>query len=157
MTGESLKLILVDDFAFKYNITTEQIKTYRFKNKKPFIKRGIYYYIDEDYFKRRKNFELKIWNDAHNLFYFLSKKMQSDEIAEMMTLLELGYICEKRVNLWNTYLSTRIFMRLEESVLQYKISKMLWRFWRNAKWAVQMMFKKCKVKKENRKLERIWG
>ena len=151
-----MKLITVNNFAVKYNVNHDQINNYRFKNKKPFIKRGIYYYIDEEFFIKRKEFEVKVWNEAYELFHFLNKRMSAQEIAKMMSLLELGHICPKRINLWSTYLSRSLFVPLDESILIHKVGKVLWRFWRNAKWAVRMMFKRCGVKKENRDLERIF-
>ncbi|MDQ1264556.1 MAG: hypothetical protein QG559_1557 [Campylobacterota bacterium] len=152
-----MKLLTINDFCYKYQISEEQLRTYYYRNKKAFARKNKVLMVNETFFVRRKNFQVKIWNEAFALYYFLKKKMDNSDISQLLTLIEVGKVIKNKADIWNAYLTKQVFKSLDSEVIFYEIGVPLWKFWRMAKWAVHMMFRKCGVPRNKRNLERVWN
>lgn len=107
--------------------------------------------IDEKFFLNRKQFRRKVWLESHTMFYFLNKHLSETDISRLMMKMDGG----GSVGNWNTYVSDRLFRTPNESILQYKLSSAVWKFYRYCRWIIQHMFKVVGVPREQRDLERI--
>ncbi len=152
-----MKLLTISHFCDKYQISEEQLGTYYYRNKKAFARKNKVLMVNETFLVSRKNFQVKIWNEAFELYYFLSKKMTNTEISEMLSLIEVGKVVKNKVDIWNAYLTKQVFKSLDSEIMFYEVGIPLYKFWRMAKWAVHMMFRKCGVPRNKRNLEKVWN
>ena len=134
------KLISLPDFAEKYNVGIGIVYTDRHKGKLP---ESIFYkssnrkhFIDESFFIRRLDFRKRLWLEAHDNFYFLTKHSSLTDIAKILNRIDSS----QSVNCWITYMSSALFASLPTSITVFKTTELLYKFYRYTRWIIRGLF-----------------
>lgn len=133
-----------EEFALKYDVAANHIHVFK-NDLKGEIPKGLFYYenkkkmyIDEEFFLRRKIFQHKIWLEAHDYYYFFSEQVSDYAMAKIVA----KYYDEKVAN-WSNYIHDYLFSYLQSSIFKYKVSKVLWKFYR----AMKSIYREMHLKK----------
>ncbi len=58
---------------------------------------------------------------------------------------------------WNSYLGDKLFARQSDSITKYKVTKMLWEFYRITQMIIHRIFRMNRVLRHKRDLDLIWN
>ena len=126
------EFITINAFCYEYDINKSSIEVRKSKHSLPphiFRKESFddRMMIDKNFFVRRKNHEEKITNICHDMYYELYEDFNEHQMSKIMFLFD-----EKRRGLQNyiTFIKSNLFMRLNESIIKYKIKGMIWSFYK---------------------------
>lgn len=108
-------------------------------------------YIDKNFYERRNDFRRKVLAESHEIYYFLREFYSEFKIASMIAEIDNTYAKES----WYVFLNGRLFGVDDSSAVVFKISGMLWNFYRYGRWLVQAIFIKEKTPKELRNITKI--
>lgn len=109
--------------------------------------------IDEKFFIRRVGFKKRVWLEAHDFYYWLSKHLKDTQMSELLAKID-GDESQDCINNWNMFIHKTLFYRPESSVLVYKISPTLWKFWRYGRWIFNALHRLRGIQKNKRDIER---
>ena len=89
------------------------------------VARGEVMYIDEEFFVRRKSFQLQVMRFNQSMYYYLTEFYSQRQLA----LLVVEAYGGNRKSMYQM-LNDRLFHQPPESILNYKITGTAWRLFR---------------------------
>ena len=148
------KWVRVLEFADKYDTHTDNIYVKKHNRALPsfiFKKDRVGLLIDEEFFVRRIKFRKKIWLKSHDNYYFITKNIPYSCLSRYLHIINPSV----SIDSWNTFLAGDLFTVPPSSVTRFKVSDMLYKFYRYSRWIIQMAFRKLKIPVKNRDIDVI--
>lgn len=87
-------------------------------------------FIDENYFIKRKNFKINKLVMAQEMLNYVLLYMNSSQVARYLTT---KYSIHSETA-WTTFMSGYLYRRVSDRFLDYKVSRMQWRFIKAIRW-----------------------
>ena len=144
------KFVKVEDFAKEFDLSRNLIDVSRHNDKMPkhTFKTGERgeTLIDKNYYVRRKNFQLKIINRCHDMYYELSEDFCDNELSKLMYILNGD---KKTISGWSTFISNNLFMLPPREVHLNRIRESVWLFYNTMKCFLPR-WRKAKYQKRKR-------
>jgi len=137
-----------------YNLKIETIdsaKTLKKIKKEWIIKDKNTVFINVSKIIKRYEFKRKIINQMHDNYYFLGKHLRDNELAELMSI-----ISDIEKGSFYSFFQRNLFYSQSDNILNYKLSKMQWNFYRLSTAIIHVIFRKKNIKRENRDLMAIF-
>jgi len=131
--------IKVVDFAEKHNFNVNIIYVDKHKGKIPesaFLKSKDSFFIDESFFTKRLDFRKRLWLEAHDAYYFLTKHKSLTDIAKILNRIDPSFTYMS----WVTYMSGTLFASLPSSITIFKTTELLYKFYRYTRWIIRGIF-----------------
>ena len=94
--------------------------------------------VDELFFTRRQVFKKKVWLENHDNFFMLTENHSMRDLARLILKVEGLEINDKNLSTWDTFLGDRLFRLIDDSITDYKLSPMTWKFYRISRWLIQI-------------------
>ena len=95
-------------------------------------------YIDEKYVLRRLAFKKYVTNRSHEMLYFLERYFPTSTVSYMLNRIDPS----NSVGSWDVFLNKTMFTLDAKSVLSFKVTSMMWKFYRYARWILAFIFRK---------------
>lgn len=134
------KWIKAIDFAEKHGFSVAIIYTDKHNGKIPesafSLNNDGHYLIDESFFSRRLDFRKRVWLEAHDNYYFLTKHSTLTDIAKILNRIDPS----QSVNCWVAYMSSALFASLPTSITVFKTTELLYKFYRYTRWIIRGLF-----------------
>ena len=113
-------------------------------------KMGKTLYVDELFFTKRKNFRLKIWNENHQLYYFMMTSMEQMALARLLD----GLGGANHIS-WDAFLRYGLFAPDNLNLVSCRVPDMQWIFNRHIKAIVRQAFRAKGVPAKGRDLNKL--
>ncbi len=127
-------------FCDRYNVSYESVLLYRREGVIPestFGKDRSELLIDESFLVRRYEFRRRVINNAHEIYFYLARYFKPSTISELLVFLG----SERTKSSWNMFLSKQLFANPEGTIFTIRVNKMIWEFYRYARWFLIRAFK----------------
>ncbi len=144
-----MKLLKLEEFSNKYEVSMDVLYMRKHKGDKYFHIVDKHIYIDEEFILKRIEFRKKIKLQAQENYFFLTACLEQRSVARLVEKY-MG----ATINSWNCFMETSLF-RIDDIVLQYKISTQLWDFYKCSKALINSIFKVIGVK--NRDYDKLYN
>jgi len=113
------------------------------------------FYINLGYLQRAKEFRKKVWLESHIFYFYLLEKYEDKEIIKLINYLTNSKY-EYSIS-WYDFTNKKLFTRIDDkSLVDYRINKNLWIFWRRMRhyfiYSFKMQGKKLDIKKLEKQL-----
>jgi len=132
--------IKVGEFCDKYNCSINSIHAGKFNGRYPpsvfkFLTARILL-INENWFLRRVLFVRKVWLEAHDAYYFLTKHLSIFELSTLLCKIDDS----KTVESWNVFFNKSLFSPLNDNIVNVFMSMALYKFHRHSRWLIRGLF-----------------
>jgi len=149
--------IRLDKFAEKYEVDFNYLYALKCKKLIPDkvlnTKQKNYSEVDETYFVERKKLQRRVWMRSHELYFFLIEYKYKTPFQLAEALHKLDTKITKQT--WSSYLHSTLFLTQSESILNYKVKGLNWKFWRFSRWMVLSALKELKFNRPLRDVSKI--
>ena len=150
------KWIRAADFVDKYGLSIDYLYVYIRTHKKERLestkKIDGDLYIDENYFKRRKDFKTSVVNDIHAYYYLFEEYFSDTNIAKALHAIS-GKSTYRSIN----HFLQQGFRLDESSILNYKVPSLTWIVWRSFRYLMMevLRFNGLKIPKGKRLIDGV--
>ena len=119
--------MLVDEYLDLTEDSLATIHTAHYNHHKYIHKMGKYLTIDYRALLRRREFNKRIWLEAHTNYYTLHNSLSDTEQS-----IILAKQFDRTEPVWGNFLRYGLFSlaQLERSLLAYEVNTMLWEYWK---------------------------
>jgi len=102
--------------------------------------------VDVNFFVRRKKFQTKVWLEAHDNYFFLTRHMSASFLSKLIFEIDDTHTIDS----WNMFFHKTLFRSMKENILAYMIDGMLMKFYRYSRWLIRGLFILANVKPQHR-------
>ena len=106
-------------------------------------------HVNKGYFIKRKNFRLKIWNENHQLYYFMMTSMDQMDIARL-----LGELGGAGHTAWDAFMRYSLFAPDTLNLVSCRVTEQQWIFNRHIKAIIRQAFRARNIPIKNRDLNK---
>jgi len=128
------------DFVDMYGLSKDTVYACSNITKTKHIKKfGNTVYVNHKALKSRREFHHRVWLEATDNYYLLIDGTSQFKLARVLSKY-LGGSAQS----WTVWIDTVLFSTayMDRTLLQYKITKKLWEFWRFTRWLIRIIKRK---------------